>query len=88
MEMATIGKEGMVGASEALQMQGATGLNLVQLPVTAVRIEANALRKIIGSRMPMQNLIHQHLYALLRQILYGAAATGFIAWKNVAPAGC
>jgi hypothetical protein len=32
MEMATIGKEGMVGASEALQMQGAIGLNLVQLP--------------------------------------------------------
>ena len=73
MEMATIGKEGMVGASEALQMQGAIGLNLVQLPGTAVRIEANAFRKVIGSRMPIQTLIHQHLYALLRQILYGAA---------------
>ena len=73
MEMATIGKEGMVGASEALQMQGAIGLNLVQLPGTAVRIEANAFRKVIGNRMPVQNLIHQHLYALMRQILYGAA---------------
>ncbi len=73
MEMATIGREGMVGASEALQMRGAIGLNLVQLPGTAVRIEANAFRKVIGSRMPIQTLIHQHLYALLRQILYGAA---------------
>ena len=73
MEMATIGKEGMVGASEALQMQGAIGLNLVQLPGTAVRIDANAFRKVIGNRIAAQTLIHQHLYALLRQILYGAA---------------
>ncbi len=73
MEMATIGKEGMVGASEALQMQGAIGLNLVQLPGTAVRIDANAFRKVVASRMPIQRLIHRHVYALMRQILYGAA---------------
>src|SRR5258708_21464521 len=73
MEMATIGNEGMVGASEALQMQGAIGLNLVQLPGTAVRIDADDFRKVINSRMPMQSLIHQHVYALLRQILYVAA---------------
>ena len=73
MEMATIGKEGMVGASEALQMQGAIGLSLVQLPGTAVRIDATAFRKVISGRVAAQGLIHQHLYALLRQILYGAA---------------
>jgi len=73
MEMATIGKEGMVGASEALQAQGSMGLCLVQLPGTAVRIDANAFRKVVSTRMPMQTLINHHLYALLRQILYGAA---------------
>jgi len=73
MEMATIGNEGMVGASEALQMQGAIGLNLIQLPGTAVRIDANVFRQVSGNRMAMQRLIHQLVYALLRQVLYGAA---------------
>ena len=73
MEMATIGREGVVGASELLQEQGAMGLNLVQIPGTAVRIAAAAFLKVVGSRRPVERLIHQHLYALMRQILYGAA---------------
>lgn len=73
MEMATIGKEGVVGASEALQMQGAIGLNLIQLPGTAVRIDANAFRQVSGNRLAIQRLVNQHAYALLRQVLYGAA---------------
>lgn len=72
-EMATIGKEGVAGASEVLQKQGAIGLNVVQLPGTAVRIGAAAFRKVIRSRMPVQRLIHQHAYALIRQVFYGAA---------------
>jgi hypothetical protein len=39
-EIATIGNEGVVGASELIQAQGAMGLNLVQLPGAAVRVEA------------------------------------------------
>jgi CRP-like cAMP-binding protein len=73
MEMATIGREGIVGASEVLQMQGAMGLNLIQIAGTAVRIEAEAFLKVIGTRPLVQRLIQQHLYALVRQILYGAA---------------
>jgi CRP-like cAMP-binding protein len=73
MEMATIGKEGVVGASEALEAQGALGLNLVQIPGKAVRIEAQAFRKLVSGRPSMQQLINRHLYALLRQVLYGAA---------------
>ena len=72
-EMATIGKEGVVGASELIQAQGAMGLNLVQLPGAAVRVEAGAFRKLLDSRPQVQKLIHQHFYALMRQILYGAA---------------
>ena len=73
MEMATIGKEGVVGASEVLQVQPSMGLNLIQIPGDAVRIEADAFRKIIGGRPMIQKVINQHLYALMRQILYGAA---------------
>jgi CRP-like cAMP-binding protein len=72
-EMATVGNEGVVGASELIQAQGAMGLNLIQLPGSAVRIEASAFRKLLESRPPVQKLIHQHFYALMRQILYGAA---------------
>jgi CRP-like cAMP-binding protein len=49
------------------------GLNLIQIPGTAVRIEADAFRKVINDRPVMQGLIYEHLYSLLRQILYGAA---------------
>jgi len=49
------------------------GLNLIQIPGTAVRIEANAFRKVAGDRPGVQRLISEHLYALLRQILFGAA---------------
>jgi CRP-like cAMP-binding protein len=73
MEMATIGKEGVVGASEVVQAQRAMGLNLIQIPGAALRIRAEAFRKLVGSRPLVQKAINQHLYALMRQILYGAA---------------
>ena len=73
MEMATVGNEGVIGASELLQTQGAMGLNLVQIPGAALRIEADAFRNLINARPLIQKLINQHLYALMRQILYGAA---------------
>jgi hypothetical protein len=73
MEMATIGREGVAGASEVLQMQLAMGLNLIQIPGSAVRIKADAFRRIIAGRPLMQQVINQNLYALMRQILYGAA---------------
>jgi CRP-like cAMP-binding protein len=72
-EIATIGNEGVVGASELIQAQGAMGLNLVQLPGTAVRVDAQAFRKLLDSRPPVLKLIHQHFYALMRQVFYGAA---------------
>jgi CRP-like cAMP-binding protein len=74
-EMATIGKEGVVGASELIQEQGAMGLNLVQLPGAAVRVKAGAFRTLLESRPLVQRVVHQHMYALMRQILYGAACS-------------
>jgi CRP-like cAMP-binding protein len=72
MEMATIGKEGVVGAWEVLQEQGSMSLNLIQIPGRALRIDANAFRDAISNRPAVQQLINQHAYALIRQILYGA----------------
>jgi CRP-like cAMP-binding protein len=73
MEMATIGKEGIVGGEETLQMKGSIGLNLVQIPGTAVRTDAEAFRRISIQRPLIQKLVHEHMYALMRQILYGAS---------------
>jgi len=72
-EIATIGNEGVVGASELIQAQGAMGLNLVQLPGVAVRVEAGTFRRLLDTHPPVQKLIHQHFYALMRQVFYGAA---------------
>jgi CRP-like cAMP-binding protein len=72
-EVATIGKEGVVGASELIQAQGAMGLNLVQLPGLALRIESSAFLKLLDNQPSVRKLAHQHFYALTRQILYGAA---------------
>ncbi len=73
MEMAMIGREGVIGASEIIQEQGSLSLNLVQIPGDALRIEADAFRKVLKRRPAVERLIHQHLYALMRQILHGAA---------------
>ena len=72
MEMATIGKEGIVGAAEVLQSKGAFGLNLIQIPGLAVRIIAEDFRKLARSRPGIQQFVLDHMYALMRQILYGA----------------
>jgi CRP-like cAMP-binding protein len=73
MEMATVGREGVLGASELIQGQGAMGLNLVQIPGNAVRIAADAFRDVLRERPLVRDLMHQHLFALMRQVLYGAA---------------
>jgi CRP-like cAMP-binding protein len=73
MEMATIGKEGMVGAAEVLQAKLAFGLNLIQIPGTALRIAAEAFRKLVASHPSVRQLVDDHMYALMRQILYGAS---------------
>jgi CRP-like cAMP-binding protein len=72
MEMATVGREGVVGASELIQVQGGMGLNLVQIPGEALQIKAVVFRDIMRRPTVLQ-VVHQHLYALMRQILYGAA---------------
>ena len=77
MDMATIGKEGIVGAAEVLQAKGALGLNLIQVPGTAVRIAGEAFRRIAEGRPRLHQLVLDHMYALMRQILYGASCNRF-----------
>ena len=50
MEMATVGREGVVGASELLEKQGAMGLNIIQIPGVAVRVPADRFLKEVSTR--------------------------------------
>ncbi len=74
-EVATIGNEGVVGASELIQSQGAMGLNLIQLPGSAIRVDAVSFRAVLEKCPAVKMLMHQHMYALMRQILYGSACS-------------
>ena len=74
MEMATIGKEGIVGASEVIPGAGRNGPE--PRPDTG-HGGADRRRCLPESDRPSAaaciRLIHEHLYALMRQILFGAA---------------
>ena len=72
-EMAMVGREGVVGASELLQRQGSMALSFVQLPGTAAQIDRYAFLKVASSRLRVQDVMHRHLFALIRQVLIGAA---------------
>jgi CRP-like cAMP-binding protein len=72
-ETATIGREGAGGASELIQNQVAMGLHIVQLPGTAVRMDATAFRKHLAKLPEFKSIVERHLYALMRQILHSAA---------------
>ena len=73
MELATVGREGVVGASELLQGQGAMGLNIVQIPGTALRVDRDAFNNATDNRPGVLDLMHRHLFALLRQVLFAAS---------------
>ena len=73
LELATIGNEGVVGATEALQSQTGAGLALIQIPGTALRLESTLFRKLAEGSPQFRKLIDGHTYALMRQILFGAA---------------
>jgi CRP-like cAMP-binding protein len=72
---ATIGREGVVGASELIQDQVAMGLHITQLPGAAVRIEGPAFRKHLMNLPQLRSLVEQHQYALMKQVLHGVACS-------------
>jgi CRP-like cAMP-binding protein len=72
-EAATIGREGVAGSEGAIPNHPAIGLYILQLPGAAVRVEAEAFRKQLGSLPALRNLMDRHWYAMTRQTLLSAA---------------
>jgi CRP-like cAMP-binding protein len=73
MEMATVGREGVLGASSLIQSQGAMALSIVQLPGTALRIDRESFLEAVKDQPRLRDLVDRHLFALTRQVLFGAA---------------
>jgi CRP-like cAMP-binding protein len=73
MEIATVGREGVVGSYELLEGLDAVALHLVQVPGTALRIDADRFRERMAGRPLFEVLLRRHFYALMRQIIYVTA---------------
>jgi CRP-like cAMP-binding protein len=72
LELATVSREGVVGATETLHSHGALGFHIIQIPGYAVRIPAAGFLAEVSARPEAEKLFGLHLYALTRQILQGA----------------
>lgn len=72
-EMATVGCEGVVGAQEAACGQGALGEHLVQVSGMALRVPAKFFSAELAQTPELAQLLQRYQYALMRQILQGAA---------------
>jgi CRP-like cAMP-binding protein len=72
-EIGVIGNEGMLGAAVALGMKTATTRALIQLPGSAMRMKAGALRDELKLGGALPNVLRRYSHALFTQVAQSAA---------------
>ena len=72
-EIGVIGNEGMLGAAVALGMKTATTRALIQLPGSAMRMKAGALRDELEMGGALPNVLRRYSHALFAQVAQSAA---------------
>ena len=72
-EVGLIGQEGMLGIAVALGMSATPTRALVQMPGSAVRMKAGALREELGRGGALQNVLQAYAHALFTQVTQSAA---------------
>lgn len=72
-EIGVIGNEGMLGAPVALGMKTATTRALIQLPGSAMRMKAVALREALEQGGALPNVLRRYSDALFTQVAQSAA---------------
>jgi CRP-like cAMP-binding protein len=72
-EIGVIGNEGMLGTALALGMKTSTTRALVQLPGTAMRMKAGALRDELGRGGALPGALRRYSHALFTQVSQSAA---------------
>jgi CRP-like cAMP-binding protein len=72
-EIGVIGNEGVLGAAVALGMKTTTTRALIQLPGSAMRMKAAALREELGRGGVLPNVLRRYAHALFTQVSRSAA---------------
>jgi CRP-like cAMP-binding protein len=72
-EVGLIGNEGMLGISVALGMKTAPNRALIQMPGSAMRMKAQALRAELKQGGALQSLLRRYTHALFTQVSQSAA---------------
>ncbi len=72
-EIGVIGNEGILGTALALGMKTTTTRALVQLPGTAMRMKAGALRDELGRGGVLPDVLRRYIHALFTQVSQSAA---------------
>jgi len=66
-ECATIGREGVIGATAGLGLHRSIARAVIQLPMVASRISATAFRNAVKDSKPLRDLITRHQETMLMQ---------------------
>lgn len=72
-EIAAVGREGMIGLPVFLEATSMPGSACTQVPGTAVRIPAERFREAVQRSGSLQRVLHRYTQALLNQIARSAA---------------
>ena len=72
-EIGVIGNEGMLGAAVALGMRTSRTRALIQLPGSAMRMKAGALRDELGRGGALPNILRRYIHELFSQVAQSAA---------------
>jgi CRP-like cAMP-binding protein len=77
LEVGIVGNEGMVGVPVFLGAAASLNRALVQGAGTALRMKADAMRKHVGHKGPLPDLLRHYTHSLLAQISQTAACNRF-----------
>ena len=72
-EIGVIGSEGMLGAAVALGVKTTPTSALIQLPGSAMRVKAGALRDVLKRGGALPNVLRRYSHALFAQVAQSAA---------------
>ena len=75
-EIGVIGNEGMLGIPVALGMKTTTTRALIQLPGSAMRMKAGALRDELGRGGALPSVLRRYAHSLFTQVCQSAACVG------------
>jgi CRP-like cAMP-binding protein len=72
-ELATVGNEGVVGATAALGVLRAVGRAVVQVPGQAILVSTKPFQEVLRKEEQLSQFIQRYIYLFLRQVMQSGA---------------